>query len=138
MRLHIQQPSKGFDAHTLQASERERARSLLELLTEASTEIREGVDPTLLERERSLQQLISAKAEHQTRLLSGKHTPEQATAAVKELNALTTEYDQVQAQIRQTSPGYAALTQPAMLTLRAEPTPASVLNFLAQRRSWRS
>jgi tetratricopeptide (TPR) repeat protein len=118
MRLHTQQPSKGFDAHALQASERARARSLLELLTEASAEIRQGVDPALLEGERSLQQLISAKAEQQTRLLRGQHTPEQAAAAAGELNALTTEYDQVQAAIRQTSPRYAALTQPAPLSLK--------------------
>jgi CHAT domain-containing protein/Tfp pilus assembly protein PilF len=118
MRLHKQQPSKGFDAAALQASEQGRARSLLELLTEASAEIRQGVDPSLVERERMLRQSISDKADHQMRLHSAKHTEEQAAAMAKELAALTTEYEQVQAQIRQTSPRYAALTQPAPLTLK--------------------
>src|SRR5205085_5100508 len=45
MRLHRQRPSEGFDAAALQASEKGRARSLLELLTEAGAEIRQGVDP---------------------------------------------------------------------------------------------
>ncbi len=118
MRLHKQRPSEGFDAAALQASERSRARSLLELLKEAGAEIRQGVDPLLLERERALRQAISEKADHQRQLLGGKHTEEQAAAAAKEIDALTTDYEQVQAQIRQTSPRYAALTDPAPLTLK--------------------
>ncbi|MFL6216846.1 MAG: CHAT domain-containing tetratricopeptide repeat protein [Blastocatellia bacterium] len=119
MRMHKQQPSAGFDAAALQASERGRARSLLEMLAEASSEIREGVDPSLLERERLLRQAISDKADGQMRLLSSKHTEEQAATAAKEINTLTTDYEQTQAQIRQISPRYAALTEPAPLTLEA-------------------
>ncbi|MBD0373109.1 MAG: CHAT domain-containing protein [Pyrinomonadaceae bacterium] len=118
MRLNKQRPSEGFDAAALQASERARARSLLELLTEAGAEIRQGVEASLLERERALRQSISDKADRQTRLLSGKYTPEQAAAAAKEIDALMTEYEQVQAQIRQTSPRYAALTRPTPLSLK--------------------
>lgn len=102
----------------LQTSERARARGLLELLTEARADIRQGVDPKLLERERDVRQQINATAERHTRLLSGKHTEEQAAAAAKEINALTIEYESVKAQIRQTSPRYAALTQPQPLSLR--------------------
>jgi CHAT domain-containing protein len=118
MRLHKERPAEGFDALALQASERGRARSLLELLAEAGTEIRQGVDPSLLERERVLRQSISDKANAQIRLLSGKHTGEQAAASAKELDALTTDYEQVLARIRQTSPRYAALTEPSPLTLK--------------------
>lgn len=118
MRLHQQHPTAGFDAAALQASERGRARTLLELLAEAGAEIRQGVDPALIERERSLRQLISDKADRQIRLLSGKHTEDRAVAAAREINALTMEFEQVQARIRETSPRYAALTQPAPLTLK--------------------
>jgi CHAT domain-containing protein/tetratricopeptide (TPR) repeat protein len=118
MRLHKQRPSEGFDARAILASERARARSLLELLAEARAGIRQGVDPQLLERERSLQQSISDKAERQTRLLSARHTEEQAAAAARELDALTNAFEQVQAKIRQISPGYAALTQAAPLELK--------------------
>ena len=118
MSLHRQRPADGLDALALGASEKSRARSLLELLKEARAEIQQGVDPALLERERSLQQLISEKAERQRNLLSGKHTAEQAAAAEKEINSLTTEFEQVQAQIRHTSPRYAALTQPVPLSLK--------------------
>jgi CHAT domain-containing protein len=117
MRLHKERPSEGYDAAALQANEHARARSLVELLTEARVDIRQGIDPALLERERSLQRLLNAKAERQIRLLSSKHTEEQAAAAVKEIDALTTQYQEVQAQIRATSPRYTALTQPQPLTL---------------------
>jgi CHAT domain-containing protein/Tfp pilus assembly protein PilF len=113
MRLRKQRPSEGFDAMALQASEKSRARSLLELLTEARAEIRQGVDPALLERERALRQMISDKAES----LGGKRAEEQVTAA-KEVDALMTDYEQIEAQIRQTSPRYAALTESAPLTLK--------------------
>ena len=118
MRLHAQHPSEGFDAAAFHASESGRARSLLELLKEAGAEIRQGVDPSLLERERTLRQSISDKADRQVRLLSGKHTEDQATAAAREIDDLTTEHEQVQARIRQTSPRYAALTWPVPLTLK--------------------
>jgi len=118
MRLHKQHPAEGFDARAIQASEKARARSMLELLAEAGAEIRQGVDPSLVERERILRQSISEKADRQTRLLSGKHTDDEAAAAAKEMDALTTEYEQVQARIRHGSPRYAALTQPIPLGLK--------------------
>ena len=117
MRLHAQQSDAGNDAAALQASERGRARSLLETLAEANADIRQGVDPTLVARERSLQQQLNTKAQAQMRLLGSKHTDAQAEAMAKEIEALTTDYQQVEAQIRQTSPSYAALTQPQTLTL---------------------
>lgn len=116
MRLHQARPSEGFDAAALQVSERGRARSLLELLREARAEIRQGVDPSLIEREKVLRNAIAARADRQQRMLSGKHTPEQASALAQEIDALTTEYEQLQARIRETSPRYSALTQPAPLS----------------------
>ena len=47
-------------------AERARARSLLEILTEARADIRQGVDPALLARERTLQQQLNDKAAWQT------------------------------------------------------------------------
>ncbi|HWO03068.1 MAG TPA: tetratricopeptide repeat protein [Blastocatellia bacterium] len=118
MRLHSQRPTEGFDAAGLEASERSRARSLLELLAEARAEIRQGVDSSLLERELQLRQVIGDKAERQIRLLGGKHTEQSTAIAAKEIDALTTEYEQVQARIRQTSPRFSALTQPLPLNLK--------------------
>jgi CHAT domain-containing protein len=114
---HKQNPAAAFDATAFAVSERARARSLLELLTESRVDLRQGVDSALLERERSLQQLLNAKAAVQARLLNRKHTPEQADAAAKEIASITSEYDEVRAQIRTRSPRYASLTQPQPLNL---------------------
>ncbi|MGH8773040.1 MAG: hypothetical protein ACREV2_17975, partial [Burkholderiales bacterium] len=118
MRLHTQHPGQGYDAAALQVSERGRPRSLLEALNEAHADIRQGVDPALLNSERTLQQGLNAAAERQTRLFSGKHTESQAAVLQKEIDALTSDYQQVEAQIRQSSPRYAALTQPVPLSVR--------------------
>jgi CHAT domain-containing protein len=117
LRLHKENPSDSLVTAAFNASETGRARSLLELLREANTEIRHGVDPALLERERTLAESIADKAQAQMRLVSGEHTEEQTKAVAKELAALTTDYEQVQSQIREASPQYAALVQPVPLTV---------------------
>jgi CHAT domain-containing protein/tetratricopeptide (TPR) repeat protein len=118
MRLHALDPAAGHDAAALQANERARARSLLELLTEARADIRQGVDPRLSERERDLRQQLNAKVEHQFRLLSAGHTAEQAAVVAGEIDALTGDLQQVQARLRVVSPAYAALTQPQPFSVR--------------------
>jgi CHAT domain-containing protein len=117
MQLDKRQPSAKYQTAAFDVSERARARSFLELLKEASTNIRQGVDPALLERERNLEQAINTKAERHTQLLANKATAEAQTAAA-ELNQLTTEYDQVKARIKSESSRYAALTQPQPLSLK--------------------
>jgi CHAT domain-containing protein len=117
MRLHQQRPDEGYAAAAFQISEKGRARSLLELLREARAEIRQGIDVSLIDRERALQKAIADSAERQTRLMSGKPTAEQAAAAAREVDTLTMEYEQLQKQIREQSPRYAALTQPVPLDL---------------------
>ena len=116
MRLHKKNPTAGHEAAALQASERARARGLLDLFSESQADIRQGVPENLLERERSLQQQINAKAAARTRLLSNKPTPVQAAFFDKEIAELSARYREVQVQIRQSSPRYAALTQPQPLS----------------------
>ncbi|MDY6941304.1 MAG: CHAT domain-containing tetratricopeptide repeat protein, partial [Cyanobacteriota bacterium] len=119
MELHQQQSDAGYDGKALHASERTRTRTLLELLGEAGIEIRQGVDPQLGDRERSLQQQINTLAQRQTTLLSGDYTEEQATELAAELKGLFEELDSTQTEIRRRHPDYAALTQPQPLDLAA-------------------
>jgi len=102
-------------AAALEISERSRARSLLEMLSESGADIREGVDPKLLQREREITDLLNAKG---TRLLPlmGRQTP-QTEALNQEIRQLETEYRDIETEIRKTSPRYASLTQPAPLKL---------------------
>ena len=117
MQLHRRHPGEGYEVLALEASERARARTFLETLSETKADIRRGVDPALLERERDLQQRLNLKAEQQVQLLSGKHTPGEASAIDEEINRAVAEYNEVRAQIRNVSPRYAALTQARTLSL---------------------
>jgi CHAT domain-containing protein/Tfp pilus assembly protein PilF len=115
MRLRRSESSAGHDRAALEASERGRARSLLEMLAEARVDIRHGVDPQLLDRERNIRWRINAKAERYGQLLNSKS--DEAQAVGKELDSMISELEEVQAQIRKNSPRYAALTQPRTLSV---------------------
>jgi CHAT domain-containing protein/tetratricopeptide (TPR) repeat protein len=118
MRFHKAAPGEGFDALALQNSERARARSLLEMLSESHVEIRKGADPLLVEKERTLSEHINAKAQRRIQLFGQKGAEAQIAALNNELNELEAEYEQVQAAIRKASPAYDALTQPQPLALK--------------------
>ena len=91
----------------LEISERARARTLLEMLNESQTDIREGVEPALLQREQELRNLLTAK--------TARLTPS-ATDLKTEIGRLQDEYDRLETEIREKSPRYAALTQPKTLS----------------------
>lgn len=118
MRLHEKEPNAGHDAAALQATERARARALLESLAEARADIREGVSPELLQRERLLGRQLNAAEERRTRINTGNPKQEDKEAADREVEKLLEQLRLVQAQIRSTSPRYAAVTQPQPLNLK--------------------
>jgi CHAT domain-containing protein/Tfp pilus assembly protein PilF len=111
--LTQKQPELAF-----QVLERSRARTLLETLTEAHVDIRQGADPSLLEREQTLQRTLAAKSNRKINLLEGKHTAEQVAAVSKEIDELLSQYHEVEGQIRSRNPNYAALTQPQPLSAK--------------------
>jgi len=117
MRLNDDKPSEQFDRAAFNASETGRARSLLQLLSEAGSKIHHGIDPSLLERKQILIDTIDAKAQRQMQLLTGKHTDEEAEAARKEISVLTIELEQLEGRIRERSPQFTALVQPVPLKL---------------------
>jgi CHAT domain-containing protein/Tfp pilus assembly protein PilF len=94
------------------------ARTLFELLSRSRIDIRQGVDPTLLGRERSLRQLLNAKSEYRIRLVEDSHTDEHIKELNGEIAALREDYLEIESQIRVSSPAYAALTQPHRLSAR--------------------
>ena len=123
-------PTAGYNRLALEVNERARARTLLENLSAARMEIRQGVDPDLLEKEKQLQQRLNQKAEQQMRLLSSKGTSQQASTIKNEIEVLISQLEEVKTDVREKSPWYAALTQPRRLRcdeLQAELGPDSLL-----------
>jgi CHAT domain-containing protein len=118
-RLH---PEKGFAATALHVSERSRAQTLFDLITEASVKP-EGVDQNLWERERSLRQRLNAKTAYQMSLLGNKFEQTEAVNVDRDIAQLIVEYQELQASIKQRYPRYALLNQthlPGLEEIRSE------------------
>ncbi|UKO99722.1 CHAT domain-containing tetratricopeptide repeat protein [Nostoc sp. UHCC 0870] len=122
MQLHKKDPSQGYNALALHISERSRARSLVELLTEARAGIRKDIDPKLLAEEQRLLQLINASEKQRFEILNSpkiQQLPDKnlADKLQTQITDLRQQYQQLQTQIRTTSPKYADLVYPQPLTL---------------------
>jgi len=114
MQMHRQSPNSGFDKAAFGISERARARSFLELLNEARTRGRDGIDPALLDKERELSDAINNTAQRQVQLLMEKRTAE-SDQLCKELDGLVAELAQTRDKIRQANPR--AVNVPELLSL---------------------
>jgi CHAT domain-containing protein/Flp pilus assembly protein TadD len=116
MQLHRSEPSKGFNALALRANEGIRARNLDEMLRSSNIDIRQSVDPSLLNEERRLQQALNELALRKMKVM-GTKDEQQASAIAKSLEIIMSQYEALEAKIRQTNPRYAALRKPEPLTV---------------------
>lgn len=119
MQLHQSRPEAGFDALALEASERSKARVLLEAIAEPDAEVRKGADAELLKQERSLLLRLNALAQRLQRIYSGSHKTQEALLAQRQFDDALRQRQTLEALIRQTSPAYAALTQPRPMPVEA-------------------
>lgn len=140
---HIQDKQVGYDRLALQVSERARARALLDLLKESGTNIRQGVDLELIERERMTRQRLADKIDRFTRLQARSALTKETEAEFRaEIEAISKEHQQIEDTLRRTSPRYMALSEPKPLTVNEIQsrivTPDTVLleYFLGVNRSF--
>ena len=117
MALHAQDPTHGWDAEALAASETSRARSLLEILADAHADIQADADPALKVAEDALAVRLDQARQAQQALLSRPHRPDEADQVERSLAEIRAEEERLQTQIRATSPRYASLASPAPLNL---------------------
>lgn len=118
MARHKLASDKNFAALAVAANERARARGLLNLLAESNADLRSGADEKLLQKESNLKNLLAARLENLTKILSGKAKPGTTEKLKKEIEQIRVEFEKTQTQIRVGSPHYAALTQPKTLDLQ--------------------
>ncbi len=118
MKLHDAHPEQGFAVTALLASESARARTLVEILTEARADIRQDVDIAVLKRERELQALLQSQAQYQMELSSGGASQTEAAEVASQIDILRAEYQGIQAQLRDQNPRLLMLTQPPTLSLQ--------------------
>ena len=110
---------RGRTAEAFDVNERARARVLLESLATSVAKIRKGVDPDLLARERGLRAELSAKDRYraQVALKEGETSP-RAVALANTVAKLLSEWNDIRARIRETSPEYAALEMPEPVSVQ--------------------
>ena len=108
MRMHKATPAAGYDILALDSSERRRARGLLELLTEAGMDVREGADAALVQRERAIETQLNTLAAARMQLRSRAQTPEAVASLDKDITRLEQERERLEIEVRRSSPRYAA------------------------------
>ena len=114
MQMYEQRPAALLLEEAFLATERARARSLLDLLVEARANIRSEVDPALLARETTLQQKLNSL----TPRPNDSRKDQLLEANQQAINTTLDELRNVRAQIRQTNPRFAELTAPQPPTVR--------------------
>lgn len=124
MALHAQEPSRGHDRRAFDLAERARARSLLDLLVENREAIWGDADPNLIARELQLTDRIN-QLESKRIEAAASGQEEAADGWGAQVDQALRELRRVQTEIRQTSPRFAALTQPT--SLRSEQIQARLL-----------
>lgn len=113
MAQHDLEPEGGHDAEALRESERARARSLLEILSETDLDIGQEVSEDLLARRASIRQRLNDKELQRQQLInSGDTAPGDLFRMKLDLEGLLTDLQEVERKIRAASPRYAALTRP--------------------------
>lgn len=114
-----EQPNAGFDGAALEIKERASARSLLDLLGAMGGEVYRGLDPELRDRREALRQRLHVLETQRLRVFEAEPTAEAAAELDRAFDRAIADYRTLEADIRTSSPKYAALTQPKPLGLDA-------------------
>lgn len=142
MALHAREPTHGWDAAALGASETARARSLLEMIAEGRADTQLDVDPELRRAEQDIDARLDLKRKQQESLLARPHGPDAADALERDLEKLRIEREGVETRMRASSRAYASLTEPTPLSLEEirtqtlDPSTALVEFLLGEDRSF--
>jgi CHAT domain-containing protein/Tfp pilus assembly protein PilF len=120
VQLNEKQPDETLVNAALEASERARARGLLDLLTVSRIDIQQGVPPELKAQEQAVEAHISQVQSQLVRAHS-RATPdaERIAAMDKELAGADDERQQLELALRRSSPRYADLKYPSPLKAAA-------------------
>jgi CHAT domain-containing protein/Tfp pilus assembly protein PilF len=116
MQMEAADPGRGHLAAALAASERARARALLDLLAEGRIDVRQGIASELKQRQIEIAQRITWLQSQLIDDLSGRRQGASDSAQLEaELSRSEDERERLDWQIRREHPRYAAVSQPLPL-----------------------
>lgn len=118
LNLYQRDGSQKYLEAALEASEKSRARSLMDSLDEVRSDLRQGVSEELLKAKQELERRLNAAEGTQISLMNRTHSEEQRSAIEETVKDLNREIEDVDAQIITRSPKYAALIRPRPQTLK--------------------
>ena len=136
MARHRQSPGAAFDARALEMSERARARTFVELLSEARADLGRSKSPEKAARLAAALQRLAAKNE---RALAAK--AEEKARLASEMLDIEREVDRLESEIRLENPRWAELEHPPALSAAAmrgllDADTVLLVYFLAEPRSF--
>lgn len=135
-------PAADLVARGFEAAERARARGMLEFLEQARVDLqRLQGDPELAREEERLRMALNAKAVLRAERLADPLKAPEVTALDREIAALASRYEIVEARLAASSPGYATWRQPTvrLADLQREALDGDTIlleYFLAEPRSY--
>lgn len=110
------QPGNGFAAQALLMSDKSRARLLVDLIRESGADLRKDAPQELVSRERELSGLIQNQIQYRLKLNDANDASEIAEVESR-LAQFRSDYQQIQARIREQSPRALSLSRYEPLTL---------------------
>ena len=118
MELHQEEPSRGYDKQAFKASEKSRARVLLELLTESNTDINANIDPALQQRETELTQRLNQTEQQRIATFDNPaSTNAQKQNINQQLDQILEEFQELENEIRLSNPEYADIQYPETISV---------------------
>ena len=113
MKLHKQSLNENYAIQALQAAEKSRARLMLENLALSEADFTKDADIETLKREKEIRVLLNTKADKLTDLLSRNADKAETEKVSGEINELENELEEIKATLKQSSPIYSAIKNPA-------------------------
>jgi CHAT domain-containing protein/Tfp pilus assembly protein PilF len=113
VKLHKRAPAKGYDREAFNYLERAKARAFLDSLEISKIDISQGINPVQANREKELMRDLSRAY---NRLLASGLAPSDKEEILNQINTSEDELESLKRDIRISSPAYADLKYPEVIT----------------------
>src|SRR5262249_18767219 len=119
MTMRRESHDENYSVEALQATEKSRARSMLENLSLAEIGFNKDADGETVRGEKEIRLLLNAKSDKLTDLLSQGGEKAEIDKISNDINELENELENIEAALKQSSPEYSAARNPQPIDISA-------------------